>query len=199
MNGGAIRTNPNAVCAKQRMAALDFESIQEIAKDGFSGFLTVSALQASACCEIPTEPGVYLVLLPDAVPPVFLDQSVGGRFKGRDPTVSIAELQRAWIPEATVLYIGKAAGSLRSRVLQYMRFGEGSPVGHWGGRYIWQLQEVGSLIFCWKLTQQENPSVVEGWLIKEFKRKYDGRIPFANRQQPKLSSIWWRLCEACRS
>ena len=61
--------------------------------------------------------------------PRFLDQSIGGHFKGRNPTVTVAELQRAWVDAAIVFYIGKAGGTnseatLRSRLRQYMQFGK---------------------------------------------------------------------------
>jgi len=29
-----------------------------------------------------------------------------------------------------------------------MKFGQGSPTGHWGGRYIWQLEDYKKLIIC---------------------------------------------------
>ncbi len=56
-----------------------------------------------------------------------------------DPSVSIEKLQAKWIDEALVLYVGKAdAGKtgmrgIRVRLDEYLRFGQGEPIGHWGG------------------------------------------------------------------
>jgi hypothetical protein len=83
---------------------------------------------------------------------------------------------------ALVLNIGKAGpgkATLRSRLKQYIRFGQGEAVGHRGGRYIWQLAHSDDLLVCWKVTPDDVPRTVEKMLIEEFETVY-GRPPFAN-------------------
>ncbi len=150
---------------------------------GFKGFHTVQSLTATNCAEVPDNMGVYLVLNTNTNVS-FLSESIGGHFKGRNPTVTISELQRNWVNESEVVYIGKAGGfksnaTLRKRLRQYMRFGQGVAVGHWGGRYIWQLQNSMNLIVCWKVLTSEEPREIEARLIQEFVSQYGNR-PFAN-------------------
>ena len=169
---------------REATSFMNFESLDEIRRHGFQGFTSIAALQASACRDVPAEQGVYLVLRPDRAVPTFLAKSVGGHFKGKDPTVDEEKLRRKWIDETAVVYIGKAGqadgnATLRSRLLAYMRFGQGEPIGHWGGRYIWQLEGSGRLLVCWKVTPDQTPAVVESALIQEFKGIY-GKRPFAN-------------------
>ena len=83
-----------------------------------------------------------------------------------------------------MIYIGKAGGSnsratLHSRLKQYMRFGEGEPVGHWGGRLIWQLENHRELTVCYKTLANSEPREEEKKLILEFESIH-GKIPFAN-------------------
>jgi hypothetical protein len=157
---------------------MDFESMDDIEQQGFSGFVTVSFLRESACRQVPEVPGVYLAIRPQPQPLIFLDHSTGRHFKGRDPTVSIQELQQAWVAGAVVIYIGKAH-VLRRRLHSYMRFGKGEPAPHWGGRYIWQLADAVGMLVCWKETPDEDPRQVEQRLIQEFRVRY-GKRPFAN-------------------
>lgn len=63
--------------------------------------------------------------------------------------------------------------------MQYMKFGKGEPVGHWGGRYIWQLKDNKKLIVCWRTTTNEDPRVIEKEMIETFESSYGGK-PFAN-------------------
>jgi hypothetical protein len=161
---------------------VNFDSIDDIRRSGFEGFVTISDLQASNCCEVPTEPGVYLVLRPNIEPPDFLSDSIGGYFKGKNPTVTVSKLQGKWVEKAIVLNIGKAGpgtATLRSRLKQYMRFGQGQNAGHQGGRYIWELPNSHDLLLCWRVTLDAVPRTMEKALIENFKAVY-GKLPFAN-------------------
>lgn len=152
--------------------------------EGFQGFVSVGALQREGCAQVPAIQGVYLVIRETPGDPAFAPKSVGGWFKGKDPTVSTDELRVNWVPDALVLYVGRAgsgggAATLRSRLRQYMRFGQGEVIGHWGGRYIWQLADHRDLLVCWKTTPAADPGSVESDIIAAFKVRYGAR-PFAN-------------------
>jgi hypothetical protein len=149
---------------------------------GFRGFVRFAELPTT---DVPKPPGVYVIYREATTPPTFRDASTGGWFKGKDPSVSPALLAAAWVPGAHVLNIGKAtAGAqgqrgLRKRLDEYRRFGQGQAVGHWGGRYIWQLADSDALLVGWMETPGEDPGDVEGRLIAAFQRDY-GKRPFAN-------------------
>jgi hypothetical protein len=161
---------------------VNFDSIDAIRQSGFEGFVAISTLQTLNCTQVPDKPGVYLILRSDMAPPDFLSESTGGHFKGKNPTVPVSKLQSKWVEDSLVLNIGKAGGgnaTLRSRLKQYMQFGQGKPVGHHGGRYVWQLAHSSDLLVCWKVTPDDIPRIVEKALIEEFETVY-GRLPFAN-------------------
>ena len=92
-----------------------------------------------------------------------------------------AVLKNNWVTGTNILYIGMTGSSLRRRIKQYMQFGEGKPVGHRGGCYIWQMEDCDRLIICWKELAEELPGEYETMLIRSFKDAHDGRRPFANR------------------
>ncbi len=148
---------------------------------GFCDPVSVGDLQASRCRQVPREPGVYLILRPATTTPHFLARSDAGRFKDRDPTVSLAVLEENWVPGASIVYIGKAGGrrGLYQRLKQYMDFGAGEPVGHRGGRYIWQLSDHKELLVCWRAVLDRPARDVERELIADFYGVYGSR-PFAN-------------------
>jgi len=153
----------------------------ELIFDGFEGFKTIKHLRESFE-EIPKEKGVYLIIF-DGILPKFLEESIGGHFKRKNPTVQIEKLRKKWIDGSEVIYIGQAGGNnsnatLRKRIKQYIQFGSGKPVGHWGGRYIWQLDQSDELLIAWKSTD-EDPYVIESELIDKFREEYGDR-PFAN-------------------
>jgi len=158
-------------------------SIEELKESGFQGFKSINALQINAA-SIPVHKGIYLIVIPDNFLVTLVEQGSGGFFKGKNPNVSLIELESNWVENANIVYIGKGGGSssnatLQSRLKQYMRFGEGKAVGHWGGRYIWQLKNSGELIVCWKSLTEEEPALYESALICEFRKTY-GKRPFAN-------------------
>ena len=157
---------------------------EHLEKAGFEGFLKIGFLKSDGCKSIPKQQGVYVVIRENLYAPSFLEKSIGGHFKGEDPTVEIQELNNRWVNDAYVLYIGKAGGNeskatLQSRLKQYIDFGKGKPVGHKGGRYIWQLQGCDELLIAWKPEIESEPRDVEAKLIQEFKSIY-GKRPLAN-------------------
>jgi hypothetical protein len=147
-----------------------------LAEEGFEGWVTFAEL-AERLTRISTTGGVYVVLR-DGGSPEFLDSNPGGRFKDRDPSIPDDALRANWVGEAPVVYIGKA-DNLRRRLREFMRFGEGRPIGHWGGRLIWQLADSATLQVAWKETPGEIPKEVETSMISAFRSAWD-KPPFAN-------------------
>jgi hypothetical protein len=162
---------------------MNFNSRSDIKASGFTGFKKISDLCLDDSC-IPDSKGVYLVITPIPNRPMFWSVGVGGFLKGKNPNVTIDVLKKEWVNNAQVIYIGKAGGrasnaTLKKRLKQYLRFGQGKKVGHYGGRYIWQLKNYADLIFCWQITNDQYPEDVEQNLIDDFRRQFNAR-PFAN-------------------
>lgn len=173
---------------------MKFNTLKDLEEAGFVGFVPVSGLkmhgvrhpldvEADSCLD---RPGVYMVVRQVTSVPEFVQQGTGGFFKGKNPNVPESELRAAWVNDTCVVYIGKAGGgtsgaTLRKRIRQYVRFGSGETVGHWGGRYIWQLKDADDLLFCWKpASASEDAAALESALIADFKSSHGGRRPFAN-------------------
>jgi hypothetical protein len=142
-----------------------------------SGFVGTVPFAALPTTDVPAGPGVYIVTRPATTDPVFLPMSPAGWFKGKDPSLPISELEEAWVPGESVVYIGKATNLWR-RLSEYRRHGEGKPVGHWGGRMIWQLADSAELLVAWR--EVEDPRRVEKAMIADFETSC-GKRPFANR------------------
>ena len=162
------------------------EQKQELEKNGFQGFVTISDLTKNPALA-PSEKGVYMILRESENAPEFMEVGTGGFFKGKDPNVSIRELKNNWVKDTPILYMGKAGGTdskatLQSRLTQYMKFGQGKNVGHYGGRLIWQLKDSQDFIVCWKSLTNEEPRKYEADLINDFKKEHNEERPFANLQ-----------------
>ena len=128
--------------------------------------------------DVPRAPGVYVVLRESDVDPVYLGVSLGGWFKKKDPTVDVEVLRGRWVEGTGVIYIGKG-DVLRRRLKEFSDFGSGRPVGHWGGRYTWQIDGSEEFVVAWTETPGEDPRVVEVALLAQFRSLY-GRQPIAN-------------------
>jgi hypothetical protein len=158
-------------------------TVESLKKEGFSGFVTFAALLNGELSRVPTGPGVYVAIRTSRTTPGFSQTSCGGHFKGGDPTVVLAVLRAKWVDDCAVLYIGKG-DSLQRRLGEYARFGRGDPIGHWGGRYIWQLADAADLLVAWREAGDgQTAADAEGELAGEFKRRF-GALPFANIRDP---------------
>jgi hypothetical protein len=131
---------------------------------------------------------VYVVRRDKSRPPAFLEQSVGGRFKGRDPSVPIDRLASEWVEGTDIVYVGRAK-NLRQRVNQLARFGRGEPIGHWGGRLLWQLADHRELEIAW--LEDDAPDFLEVELVAEFVESHH-QLPFANLVRPRGGKIYAR-------
>ena len=152
--------------------------LEKLINNGFEGFVSVKDLKENfKSGGIPKVEGVYHVLRLKDSEPEFLTKGSGGYHKGKEPNVSIGELRQNWIDAEPIVYIGKAT-ELYKRIQQYIKFGSGKDVGHYGGRYIWQLADSDDLIVCWKCVSDSRS--VESAMIADFKNSHNGMRPFAN-------------------
>ena len=110
---------------------MKFNTIDDLKASGFEGFIPVAQLQTDSTA-IPRTAGVYMVVYTGENIPEFLPCGTGGFFKGKDPNVSITELETNWVKNTCVVYIGKARTTLRKRLNQYLKFGNRQNIGHWG-------------------------------------------------------------------
>ena len=170
-------------CLPASFARADLEAV------GFIGWRTWFEMRDTDLAGVPCQPGAYVVYRPSAAEPAFLHTSPGGWFKGEDPTVSIERLQREWVDDAQVVYIGKAeyrsrrksVEALRERLGEFSRFGAGENIGHRGGRLIWQLADADELLVAWhEVTWAETARDYEKRLLKQFAVLHAGLYPFAN-------------------
>lgn len=139
---------------------------------GFAGGVSLMRFGGRIC---PKSPGIYLIWRPRA-PVRFLEESMAGRFEGRDPSVSDAVLRANWVEGAEVVYIGGTRLPLAERVQELAEFGKGVPKRNWGGRLLWQLADAGALLVWWRASGDLS---LKAELLDRFRAQY-GKLPFAN-------------------
>ncbi len=164
-----------------------YNNITELKKNGFEGFVTIESFQQGKLSHVPEEKGVYLVLYLSDSNIEFIKKSSAGHFKGKNPTVHMDILEKKWIENTIVAYIGQAGGgdssaTLKSRIRQLVAFGNGKPIGHWGGRYLWQIKDSKDLVICWQASSKRDPRTLENELIRNFV-SHHGALPFANLKE----------------
>jgi len=148
-----------------------------LARAGYEGFRRIEDLHASECRDVPSESGIYIVVLPEAFEVRFLDQSPAGHFNGKDPTRPRSFLEARWVPDTDLLYVGSSKG-MKERIIKFLCFGvERKPVAHWGGRLIWQIADSCDLLIGWR--QCNDHETAEKKLLTDFEATY-GPLPFAN-------------------
>jgi hypothetical protein len=108
----------------------------------------------------------------------------------------VNRLKEFWIPDETILYIGKAGTSLKDRVNQYYNTRLGDPKPHAGGHWIKTLENLSDLNIFWTTSVGEKAKDVEERFIKNFIRNVSNEskqqlfdsehpFPFANLEFPK--------------
>jgi hypothetical protein len=162
-------------------------SIAGLGMEGFQGFVPFD----QAVVDAPKAGGVYAVIRPTLTSPAFLDVSPAGWFTGRDPSYPVARLAAEWVEGSVVVYVGKAGRApggrrgLRTRLREYAAFGSGMPVGHRGGRAIWQIGDSAQLLVAWRETAPPlRASDEESEVLADFLAHHGGRLPFANMRGP---------------
>jgi hypothetical protein len=150
--------------------------MEMLQRRGFVGFSRARDLFLNRCASVPAVPGVYVVLRTAAGAPEILATSKGGLFKGKDPTVPTQTIRERLIEDTPTLYIGKG-DQLQRRIRQLLDFGNGRPVGHYGGRLLWQLADSDDYLIAWKAAPA--PRSAESELLEEFVTEF-GSLPLAN-------------------
>lgn len=146
----------------------------------FSGFETLQ-YYSNNIDVIPQNRGVYIILS-EINSVEFVEPGSGGFFKKRNPNVSIEMLQKRWINDASIIYIGQAGRkfkemTLQKRIQKLIQFGQGRNSAHFEGRYIWQIKESHNLKLAWLETDLIDN--VKNDLLKRFYKFYSYE-PFAN-------------------
>ena len=123
--------------------------------------------------------GVYMFVLPkDFGKFEFKAHSTSGKWKGKNPDVSVEKLKEEWVDGAEILYIGKRERkTVYERVLEHKNFLSGEPISARGGRIIGQIPNYEKLE-VWYL-KCDNPTEMKEKLLQDFKKQYK-KLPFAN-------------------
>jgi hypothetical protein len=164
----------------ERSWNIDFDSRESLARNGFKGFKQIDELRVNLQ-EVPPVKGIYIMLYTGSDQPGFLENGSGGWFKEKDPNEDIDFLEGRWVHDAIVVYVGMTDRSLRQRISEFLKFGNGHKIGHRGGRLVWQIQDRKHLALCWKTYSDEMGEIreIERAMIAEFAAIY-GKKPFAN-------------------
>lgn len=155
--------------------------IQRLKNYGFEGFMTIKELREihqHSQLPVPAQGGVYASLRLSNNEPQFFTTGTGGAYQKKDPNMPIATLKRKWVDNTSIMYIGETS-NLQDRISLYLNFGNGEPVRHWGGRYVWQLKDVNDMVVCWKIAPNEH-SDIKKMMLNKFKEEHNGSKPFAN-------------------
>jgi hypothetical protein len=134
--------------------------------------------------DMPTRPGIYLVLWPLGKPLRFREEA--GELE--------KDLAQRWLEitnrsPTDILYIGQG-NSLRNRVRQLARFGCGRAVNHQGGQDLWWIEGIGNAEVLIQTCPDDKQTGFENEALDRFFRDH-GHYPLANRQGPRGSDRWW--------
>lgn len=175
-----------------------FHSREVLGTHGFAGFKSVGELindcysrqdrVMKSSPNVPEKKGVYMVLTPRDFCPTLVLAGENG-FLGGKADATLEYLNKKWVEDTIVTYIGQAGGGSSSEVLQerirrYLKHGLRGRGGHRGGRLIWHISNPLKLVVCWKVLVNDDPSRVESVLLDEFEECYRS-LPFGNIKRGK--------------
>lgn len=147
----------------------------------FAGPVSVRELTQGGLAELPSAPGNYVVMRREQTEPRFLPRSEAGHFKGKDPTYPLSGLASRWVTGAQILYLGRT-GDLVKRVRQLCDFALGKPIGHWGGRILWQIHGWQDFEVWWRATDDADSKTAKKTLLQSFSATH-GHLPYANLRE----------------
>lgn len=108
------------------------------------------------------------------------------KIDGCRPTVEKLHerLSGFWLPDETILHIGKAGNSIRRRVGQYYQTGLGDAKPHAGGHWLKTLSILDSLVVYWATA--EDAEAMESNLLAAFIRNtsFEAKVSLFSREFP---------------
>ena len=134
--------------------------------------------------DLPTRPGLYLVLWP-VDSPLEIRPEAGA--EGEPLRRRWQEINRHATTD--ILYIGLAK-SLRQRVRQLARFGRGHATNHQGGRELWWIKDVERAELLVLECPDGRQSGFENAALERFHTDH-GDYPLCNRPGPRGPEHWW--------
>jgi hypothetical protein len=134
--------------------------------------------------DMPTRPGIYLVLWPIGTPLRFREEA----------EAQGSALDQRWLEitnhsPTDILYLGQG-NSLRNRVRQLARFGCGHATDHQGGQDLWWIEGIGAAEVLIQTCPDGKQTGFENEALERYFQDH-GHYPLANRQGPRGSERWW--------
>ena len=162
--------------------------IDDLRADGFGGFLQLkSFLKVAVAGNGPDVEGVYAIVRESAARPAFKEDA---HRKPRPKIYSAAEAEARWVEGAQTLYLGKGPlrklskvrrQGLAQRLHELRAHGYDGAANHYGGKLLWQIDDMDSLIVAWKVLPAGAADASETALIHRFMNKDSlHRAPYAN-------------------
>ena len=138
---------------------------------------TLEMLHDTECADIPDQPGIYFVCVPQEMDIQFQPTAPNQHAPLYGENILQEKYRRCG--NKTVLYIGKASGKrgLRQRLRQYIKYGWDEAVNHKGGRAIWQVEHAERLMLTYEVCIDADAR--EHRLLNNFRDQY-GTLPLAN-------------------
>lgn len=148
---------------------------------------------------IPNDPGVYVIIgkksktapIDPSMIMSWIARCPKMKLNGTKPTAKgqTAYLSSYWLPNETVLYIGKAGSNLRTRIGQFLKHNLGAKSPHSGGQWLLALSTLPSLQIYWSIAESKSHAAeLESRALLFFASQADtvGSLPFANLTAPKI-------------